>query len=481
MASSKPTTPGVYTPYSRPQQPRVTLKVASAVSADVLGEPVSSTPSMTTPPAMLIDTASPSRETFLEQFDYVEMRCKFTRNELAKKPYYNEIGVVFHSPAESSVTYDTFFQTTHDFLDVASTLHMFPTFVDLPLNLRPSKVRYDATKQSEDLMLRVRCLFCRGRFGGKNAKAIWERHVKEHWPKQGKFRETLVGKHVPKNFIDRVKEFTREDMMRPMRQIQKRPTGSNAHSRTRSHDSSAWAPNARYNGSSSSPSPSSYSSSSRASSPEPHSPHEYPHAPMCFPSSHSSCSDHDSDMEIAEPTASFFRSPVRSPRKRSTTRPRAHPYPRRPPPSECTDEEDHDQVLLSGQQSFWDVEADLNAIGQASKPCLSRDELQAALEAAMARREEIMSPIKLAFAPSPAVLAAAAAAKRLREDDEAPLMRSPRGHKRQHTECETVSSEESGSGSSGEESSDCNSSSAGSSSEDLTTQLPWMTLSMTRV
>lgn len=129
--------------------------------------------------------AKNARALFLKQFDYVEMRCFVSRVELPKRPCASETGVVFHSPAISSVSYDTFFQTTHDFLDLSQALRMFPFFVDLPMELRPSKARYDATKNSDDLMLRVRCLFCRGRFGGKNAKAIWERHVKEHWPKLG--------------------------------------------------------------------------------------------------------------------------------------------------------------------------------------------------------------------------------------------------------------------------------------------------------
>ncbi|KIM34395.1 hypothetical protein M408DRAFT_325802 [Serendipita vermifera MAFF 305830] len=460
VAASKPTSPTVYTPYSRPQQSRVTPKPTLTTNLEVSGDAVSAPPVSTSSAAMmLVDTASsPPRAAYLERFDYIEMRCKMTRTELPKKPHPNEIGIVFHSPAEPYVTYDTFFQTTHDFLDVSSTLHVFPTFVDLPLHLRPSKVRYDATKQSEDLMLRVRCLFCRGRFGGKNAKAIWERHVKEHWPKQ-----------------DRVKEFTKEETRRPMRQIQKRPTGSNAHSRTRSHDSSAWAPNARYNESNCSASPSSYSASSRASSPEFELQDVYPnhHAPLratsptCFPPQHSSCSDHDSDVEVVEPRTSFFRSPIRSPRKRAT-RPRAHPYPRRPPSSDYTDEEDEGYTSFLIPQSCWDIDADLDAISQAAKPCLSKDEMQAALDAMMSRVDEIRSPIEFS-SPVPVISFAtrALALKNNREEDMelyASNAKSYREHKRQLTETDVSSSEDSCSGSSGEESFDASKSSSSASS-----------------
>ncbi|CAG8620789.1 5949_t:CDS:2 [Acaulospora colombiana] len=188
-ASTKPSRSIFYTPY--PRQQRVSSTQFDSAS------PVDTSTSQTSPiPTSQSDAQN--RTVYLSHFDYIEMRCRLTQTELAKKPTTAEPGVIFHSPRDSSVTYDLFFQTTHDFLDISTALQMFPMFIDLPLGLRPSKCHYDATKNNpEDLMLRVRCLFCRGRFGGKNAKAIWERHVKEHWPKAGAQFDTFKNGRLP--------------------------------------------------------------------------------------------------------------------------------------------------------------------------------------------------------------------------------------------------------------------------------------------
>jgi hypothetical protein len=243
--SSKQESTIFYPPFPKHQQriPRISFKNVSTVQDDASlmpstssTAPTSTAPPTTTTPIPNDNNDDVKRANFLAKFDYVHMRSRWTRIELAKMPYLNEDGVLFHSPAVPSVTYNTIFQTTHDFLELGITLHMYPTFVDLPLHLRPSKARYDATKQSEDQSLRVRCLFCRGRFGGKNAKAIWERHVKEHWPKQGESTIPTPRRHheplskeaqqVLLKWVDRNKEYPKEKTRRPMRQIQKRPIGS---------------------------------------------------------------------------------------------------------------------------------------------------------------------------------------------------------------------------------------------------------------
>lgn len=172
VSPSKPQRPAIYSHYQPPPVYAVVVETPQADNKDCKAPPGS------------VDNES-TRSIFLKQFDYVEMRCFTSRVELPKRPSISEAGVNFHSPATTGINYDFFFQTTHEFLDLPQTLRLYPMFIDLPLEFRPSKARYDATKNSEDLMLRVRCLFCRGRFGGKNAKAIWERHVKEHWPKLG--------------------------------------------------------------------------------------------------------------------------------------------------------------------------------------------------------------------------------------------------------------------------------------------------------
>jgi hypothetical protein len=433
------------------------------------------------------------RAVFLQEFDYVDMRSRLTRVELAKKPHFNEEGVLFHSPTDTSVSYDTVFQTTHDFLDLNTTLLLYPLFVDLPSHLRPSKARYDATKQSEDQALRVRCLFCRGRFGGKNAKAIWERHVKEHWPKQGESTNHTERRRQPHQVllesVDRKQEYPKEETRRPMRQIQqKRPTGSNTHNRNRSHDSSAWAPTSRYNASTSSPSP----PSSRASSEEFH---EIPRHRVTAPavpspavpiqvqyissrSSSSSSSDeasasdaHSSDAEEHTVRIPFLRTPYRSPRKRANLR---TIFQRSPGFAD-----DLDTFTF---QSCWDVDANLDWIEQTSKPCLSKTQLQAALDLATTRLDEEESPRKTARVyvrnvPIPNVAIAAipgldvphpASRKRVREEDvefvegvawmadtyslfSSASSSSMSSHKRRHTESGGSVGGFSDSGSSGED------------------------------
>lgn len=128
------------------------------------------------------------RQVLLSQYTSVGMRSLSNNLELPKKPNPNEEGIVYHSPDEPGLNYDLFFSTTHDFLDVDGTVALYPSFVNLPIHLRPSRTRYDATKRNPDSeQYRIRCICCRAQFGGPNAKAMWERHVKDHWPKQGMY------------------------------------------------------------------------------------------------------------------------------------------------------------------------------------------------------------------------------------------------------------------------------------------------------
>lgn len=189
-------------------------------------------------------STSASRTAALSGFDYVNMRCNRTGMDLGKKPNVGDPWVVFHPPNALSVTYDTFFGTTHDFLDLTLTLQLYPSFVDLPLGLRPSKARYEATKaNTADPSLKVRCLFCRGRFGGINSKAIWERHVKDHWPKEG---QQLGAVPAFNNLTpSQAHASTSTDIRRPSRHVLKRPSGANAHIRNKSNDNGNWRPTVR--------------------------------------------------------------------------------------------------------------------------------------------------------------------------------------------------------------------------------------------
>lgn len=194
-------------------------------------------------PPMPVSTSA-SRTAALGAFDYANMRCNRTGVDLGKKPNLGDPWVVFHSPTALGVTYDTFFGTTHDFLDLNVTLQLFPSFVDLPLGLRPSKARYEATKaNATDPSLKVRCLFCRGRFGGTNSKAIWERHVKDHWPKEG--QQLGVAPAFINLTLSQAHASTSTDIRRPSRHVPKRPSGANAHIRNKSNDNGNWRPTAR--------------------------------------------------------------------------------------------------------------------------------------------------------------------------------------------------------------------------------------------
>lgn len=117
-----------------------------------------------------------------------------TNQALAKKPAPNEPLVVFYDPADPTVSYEsTIAGTTHDFLDIQATVNLYPTFVDFPQEQRPSRSRYELTRLNpNDAALKLRCPFCRGNYGGVNAKAIWERHVKDHWPKPGRCSLSLL-------------------------------------------------------------------------------------------------------------------------------------------------------------------------------------------------------------------------------------------------------------------------------------------------
>ncbi|KAG8786103.1 hypothetical protein FRB91_008258 [Serendipita sp. 411] len=301
-----------------------------------------------------------NREQYISQFDYVEMRMFNGREELAKKPAPNELGVVFHLPSSPDVNYDTFFQTTHDFLDLTEVLTLYPSFIDLPLNLRPSKFRYDATKNSDDLNLRVRCLFCRGRFGGKNAKAIWERHVKEHWPK-----------------LDRSKDAYKEEVKRPVRHAQKRSTGSAGHNRTRSSDS-AWVPSGQPDVSDTE---STASDSSQASEDSVPPTHVSIASPGYFPYVHqdairgSGAEDGDSEMEeIEAPKTS-------TPRKQSIRRRTAI----RSPPPESDDESDFFACNSPPRVGYWSVSSDMDIWRHCARSLPSKPEIVAAMEAAAFR------------------------------------------------------------------------------------------------
>ncbi|KAG8824656.1 Rho GTPase protein rac1 [Serendipita sp. 399] len=300
-----------------------------------------------------------NRDQYVAQFDYVEMRMFNGREELAKKPASNELGVVFHSPSDPNVNYDTIFQTTHDFLDLAEALTMYPSFIDLPLSLRPSKLRYDATKNSDDLSLRVRCLFCRGRFGGKNAKAIWERHVKEHWPKP-----------------DRSKDTYKEEVKRPVRHAQKRSTSSAAHSRTRSNDS-AWVPAGQDDGSDAESVTSGSSEASEDSVPPTHMT-----VPVYFSYVHqesireSGTEDGDSEMEeIEAPKTSTPRKQVN--RRRTAIR---------SPPPESDDESDFFGCNPSPPRvGYWSMSKDMDIWRHCARSLPSKPEIVAAMEAAAFR------------------------------------------------------------------------------------------------
>lgn len=111
--------------------------------------------------------------------------------------------------------------------------------------------------------------------------------------------------------------------------------------------------------------------------------------------------------------------------------------------------------MISNSQTFWDIDADLDAIGRAAQPCLSKDQFQAALDAIMSRVEEVRSPIKpsLRLVDASAITAVPASPlKQIRQEINYPV--SKQSHDEYPPTEADSASEESGSGSSGEESSD---------------------------
>lgn len=129
------------------------------------------------------------RAACLARYTYADMRETSSHSFgplLPKIPSPHENAVVFHAPDAPDVNYDLFRKTTHDFLDFDATFAFYPTYCLLPVEMKPSKDDWDDTRDADQEDARkVRCLFCRARFGGRNAKAMWERHAREHWDKGG--------------------------------------------------------------------------------------------------------------------------------------------------------------------------------------------------------------------------------------------------------------------------------------------------------
>ena len=129
------------------------------------------------------------RAAYLARYTYADMRdisFHSTGPLLTKIPSPYEMAVIFHAPDAPGVDYSLFRKSTHDFLDFDATFTFYPTYCLLPAAMKPSKVDWDDTRDADqEEANKVRCLFCRARFGGRNAKAMWERHAREHWDKGG--------------------------------------------------------------------------------------------------------------------------------------------------------------------------------------------------------------------------------------------------------------------------------------------------------
>jgi hypothetical protein len=132
---------------------------------------------------------SAERAAYLARFTYPDAYdASFPRPVpfLPKVPAPREVGVMYHAPDASGVDYALFRRTTHDFLDFDATFARYPIYDLLPNAMKPSKEDWDYARDADSVEARkVRCLFCRARFGGRNAKAMWERHAREHWEKGG--------------------------------------------------------------------------------------------------------------------------------------------------------------------------------------------------------------------------------------------------------------------------------------------------------
>lgn len=173
-----PTFPGGHTLLTMMPDPR------NMAIAGPSAPPAMSAPPL--PPAPKPMMADAQRIEFLSQFCGAEMKNKETGKELDKEPKPDEFGVRFLKPTEDMIYRHCFFQNTHDFLDVLETAALWPDFADVPLYLRPGQQEYDDTKaDNKNNAFKVRCAWCRARFAGENAKALWERHAKAHWIKIG--------------------------------------------------------------------------------------------------------------------------------------------------------------------------------------------------------------------------------------------------------------------------------------------------------
>lgn len=137
------------------------------------------------------DSMTPAqRAAYVARYTYADMRDTSFHSPgplLPKIPSLYEAAVIFHTPDAPGVDYTLFRKATHDFLDFDTTFTLYPTYCSLPAEMKPSKDDWDDTRDADqDEARKVRCLFCRARFGGRNAKAMWERHAREHWDKGGK-------------------------------------------------------------------------------------------------------------------------------------------------------------------------------------------------------------------------------------------------------------------------------------------------------
>lgn len=129
------------------------------------------------------------RAAYITRYTYADMRDMLFHSSgplLPKVPSLHETAVIFHAPDAPGVDYGLFRKGTHDFLDFDTTFTLYPTYCLLPVEMKPTKDDWDDTRDADQEEARkVRCLFCRARFGGRNAKAMWERHAREHWDKGG--------------------------------------------------------------------------------------------------------------------------------------------------------------------------------------------------------------------------------------------------------------------------------------------------------
>jgi len=130
------------------------------------------------------------RAAYITRFTYADMRDMSLHNPgplLPKIPSPHETAVIFYAPDAPGADYTLVRKATHNFLDFDATFTLYATYCLLPAVMKPNKDDWDDTRDADqDDARKVRCLFCRARFGGRNAKAMWERHAREHWDKGGK-------------------------------------------------------------------------------------------------------------------------------------------------------------------------------------------------------------------------------------------------------------------------------------------------------